>query len=133
MSRDDMGLTFFTDDDPEKGKAKPSVFGAVNQDDMIARIDSTSEDDLSSAFFGDSIQDVEDAAVRMFDIGVRTMTEESDQSSGAAFGSSATPASRVPSFRAAPERPVVRGAGALAGDPAARAAFILGGPLALAS
>jgi hypothetical protein len=113
----------------------PSVFGTVNQDDMIARIDSTAEDDLSSAFFGDSIQEVEDAAVRMFDIGIRTITDDPARPSSAAFGTPPPPASsgraaRVPS---AVEQPVAASVDGPFEDPRTRAAFILGGPDALRS
>jgi hypothetical protein len=108
------------------------VFGTVDQNDMIARIDSTAEDDLSSAFFGDSIQEVEDAAVRMFDIGIRTITDDPARSSSASFGTppaaAAVGAPRVP---VSTEQPVAAGADGHFEDPAVRAAFILGGPDAI--
>jgi hypothetical protein len=107
-----------------------SVFGTVDQNDMIARIDSTAEDDLSSAFFGDSIQEVEDAAVRMFDIGIRTITDDPTRPSPASFGTPPAPsatagAPRVPSST---EQPVSSGTDGHFEDPAVRSAFILGGP-----
>jgi hypothetical protein len=117
-----------TGDDGIQPPEKPSVFGAPDQADIIARIDATNEDDLSSSFFDNSIQDVEDAAVRMFDIGIRTITD--DPASPAGFGTPAagSAAARVPS---ATQQPVAAGADGRFDDPAVRAAFILGGPAAL--
>jgi hypothetical protein len=110
-----------------------SVFGTVDQNDMIARIDSTAEDDLSSAFFGDSIQEVEDAAVRMFDIGIRTITDDPARSSSASFGTPPAAAAAVgaPRVPVSTEQPVAAGADGHFEDPAVRAAFILGGPDAI--
>lgn len=107
---------------------KPSVFGTRDQDEMIARIDSTTDDDLSSAFFDSSIQDAENAAVRMFDIGIRTITDDPSAAPPISFG---TPAP-APGARTAAPSPVAEGADGRFSDPAVRAAFILGGPAALA-
>jgi hypothetical protein len=115
----------------EPAPAKPSVFGKVDQDDMISRIDSTAEDDLSSAFFGDSIQEVEDAAVRMFDIGIRTITDDPSQVTTAAFGTQPAPAGAAARVPSAVEQPVAKGADGRFADPTVRAAFILGGPSGL--
>jgi hypothetical protein len=74
MTKDEIGIHFFTgDEEPLKGN-RPSVFSAVNQDEMISRIDKVDDDDLASTFFDDSMQDVEDAAANMFDIGIKTLT-----------------------------------------------------------
>lgn len=119
-------------DDP--APRQPSVFGTVNQDDMIARIDSTSEDDLSSDFFGDSIQEVEDAAVRMFDIGIRTITDDPARTTPAAFGTPPAPPLAAGATRAvggAEQPSAAHAADGQFEDPAVRAAFILGGPGAL--
>ena len=118
-------------DDP--APRQPSVFGTVNQDDMIARIDSTSEDDLSSDFFGDSIQEVEDAAVRMFDIGIRTITDDPARTTSAAFGTPPAPPLAAGATRAAAstEHSATHAVDGQFEDPAVRAAFILGGPGAL--
>ncbi len=118
-------------DDP--APRPPSVFGIVNQDDMIARIDSTAEDDLSSDFFGDSIQEVEDAAVRMFDIGIRTITDDPAKTTSAAFGTPPAPPMAAGATRAAvaTDQAPTHGADGQFDDPAVRAAFILGGPGAL--
>jgi len=105
-----------------------TVFGAPDQDDMIARIDAVQEDDLSSSFFDSSLQDVENAAVRMFDVGVRTLIDDSAPT--AAFGAPA--AAGGPSARpTAADQPVAPGAVGRFADPAVRSAFILGGPTAL--
>lgn len=110
----------------------PTVFGAPDQAEIIAKIDSVADDDLSSPFFDHSIQDVEDAAVRMFDVGVRTLTD--DNAPLAAFGlqsgqsdaaRGSTPAAPQPSTQVAP------GLESRFEDPGARRAFILGGPTAL--
>ena len=118
-------------DDP--APRPPSVFGTVNQDDMIARIDSTSEDDLSSDFFGDSIQEVEDAAVRMFDIGIRTITDDPAKTTPAAFGTppAAPPAAGATRAAVSTEHAATHAVDGQFEDPAVRAAFILGGPGAL--
>lgn len=111
---------------------QPTVFGAQDQSDMIARIDATDEDDLGSSFFDSSLQDAENAAVRMFDIGIKTITDDPAQRPSPAFGAAATPppssAQRPPT---ASQQQVVQGADGRFDDPAARAAFILGGPAAL--
>ena len=109
---------------PQPPEPAPSVFGTRSQDEMIARIDATAEDDLGSSFFDSSLQDAENAAVRMFDIGIRTITDE--PGAPAAFGTPA-PASAP----AVARQPVAEGADGRFADPATRSAFILGGPAAL--
>lgn len=105
-----------------------TVFGAPDQADMIARIDAVQEDDLSSSFFDSSLQDVENAAVRMFDVGVRTLID--DTAPTAAFGAPASPGG-VASRPSAAEQPVAPGAVGRFEDASVRSAFILGGPQAL--
>lgn len=105
-----------------------TVFGAPDQDDMIARIDAVQDDDLSSSFFDSSLQDVENAAVRMFDVGVRTLID--DTAPTAAFGAPAT-AGAAAARPSAADQPVAPGAVGRFADPAVRSAFILGGPEAL--
>ena len=114
-----------TDADAPQPPEAPSVFGTKSQDEMIARIDATSEDDLGSSFFDSSIQDAENAAVRMFDIGIRTITDEPG-TPAAAFG---TPAPT--SAPTVARQPVAEGAEGRFADPSARAAFILSGPAGL--
>lgn len=109
-----------------EGGEKPSVFGAPSQEEMIARIDATAEDDLSSAFFDSSIQDAENAAVRMFDVGIKTITEDPSAAPSTTFGAPAASAASPTAVAAAPD-----GAAGTLDDPAVRAAFILGGPAAL--
>ena len=110
----------------------PSVFGTRDQDEMIARIGSTAEDDLSSSFFDNSIQDVEDAAVRMFDVGIKTITED-PVSARAAFSATGAAAGGTPAMspRGGVPGPVAAGADGRFADPAVRADFILGGPAAI--
>jgi hypothetical protein len=115
-----------------RSPARPTVFGAPNQEEMIARIDSTTEDDLASPFFRNSLQDVEAAAVRMFDIGIRTLTDDPGQSPHHAFGTRA-PDGAGTSSPSAVGQPVAEGTGSRFDDPAVRAAFILGGPDAMLS
>ena len=103
---------------------KPSVFGAPSQDEMIARIDATAEDDLSSSFFDSSLQDAENAAVRMFDVGIKTITEDPSAAPAAVFGAQVAGTT-------ADAGEVTSGAGGSLDDAASRAAFILGGPAAL--
>ena len=107
-----------------------TVFGAPDQDDMIARIDAVQDDDLSSSFFDSSLQDVENAAVRMFDVGVRTLID--DTAPAAAFGAPAT-AGGAATRPSAADQPVAPGAVGRFADPAVRSAFILGGPQALSN
>lgn len=113
--------------------ARASVFAVRNQAQVIAQIDSVSEDDLSSTFFGDSIADVEGAATRMFDVGIRTLAHDappqahSGAFAGAPTGSSGTTAAGSPAARTSdPTTP-----GELQDDPLARRSFVLGGPAAL--
>ena len=105
-----------------------TVFGAPDQDEMIARIDAVEDDDLASSFFDSSLQDVENAAVRMFDVGVRTLID--DTAPTAAFGAPAH-GGTGPSVPSATDSPVAPGADGRVADPSVRAAFILGGPQAL--
>jgi hypothetical protein len=114
----------------ERTPAEPgTVFGAPDQADMIARIDAVEDDDLSSSFFDSSLQDVENAAVRVFDVGVRTLIDDSTPT--AAFGSPPPAASTPPTAPSAADQPVAPGADGRFDDPMVRAAFILGGPAAL--
>jgi hypothetical protein len=114
---------------------QPSVFATRDQDEMLNRIGDTADDDLGSSFFDNSIQDVEDAAVRMFDIGIKTITEDPAAVRAAfAVGASASGATPVPGAAAsAATSPIEPGADGRFSDPAVRAAFILGGPAALRS
>ena len=113
--------------------ARASVFAVRNQDQVIAQIDSVSEDDLSSTFFGDSIAEVEGAATRMFDVGIRTLAHDAPpQAHSGAFageptGSSGTTAAGSPAART----PDPTTSGELQDDPQARRSFVLGGPAAL--
>lgn len=119
---------------PEQPKprddAHASVFAVRDQDQVIAQIDSVSEDDLSSTFFGDSIAEVEGAATRMFDVGIRTLTHDappeahSGAFAGESTGSPGTTAAGSPATRASEPTTSAR----LQGDSQARRAFILGGP-----
>jgi hypothetical protein len=110
--------------------AKPSVFGVQDQGEIISRIDSIEDDDLTSSFFGDSIADVEEAATRMFDVGIRTITDEPAPTSQAFGVAAAAPAAAEPaSGQGRP--PSVAVSGSLEDDEAARAAFVLGGPTAV--
>jgi hypothetical protein len=117
-------------DDQPAAAGKPSVFGVQNQDELISRIDATEDDDLGSSFFGDSIADVEEAATRMFDVGIRTLTDEPAPQSQA-FGVAAAAASGAgPAADQGRPSPVTV-TGPLEADETARAAFILGGPAAV--
>ena len=129
MTGDDIGLSFFTQHGPIAPSGKPSAFGPVDQEALIARIDSVDDDDLSSTFFGDSILDVENAATRSFDIGIRTLgtTNPPPRPAAEPLTTAGIDASPAPA-RDPVEVPV---AGNLSDDAAARSAFILGGPAGL--
>ena len=113
--------------------AHASVFAVRDQEQVIAQIDSVSEDDLSSTFFGDSIADVEGAATRMFDVGIRTLTHDappeahSGAFAGEPTGSPGTTAAGSPAASASEPTTAAR----LKDDSQARRAFILGGPSSL--
>lgn len=115
---------------PENEKDRPAtVFGVQDQDQMVAKIDAVADDDLSSTFFVDSIAEVEGAATRVFDIGIRTITTDEAPAVAGAFASAphdsgtSAPAARPTEPTTSPR---------LQDDEAARRAFILGGPAALA-
>jgi hypothetical protein len=108
-----------------------SVFATRDQDEMLNRIGDTADDDLGSSFFDNSIQDVEDAAVRMFDIGIKTITEDPAAVRAAFAVGASAPGSASSAGSAAAAAPVEPGADGRFSDPAVRAAFILGGPAAL--
>lgn len=119
--------------DQKAGDAHGSVFAVRDQSEVIAQIDSVSEDDLSSSFFGDTIAEVEGAATRMFDVGIRTLTQDAPPSAhSGAFAEAPT----APPGTNAAGSPAARGpqqarSARLQEDPPARRAFILGGPEAL--
>jgi hypothetical protein len=133
VTGDEIGLHFYTDDEAPQPKGAPaSVFSGVDQNAMIARIDAVDDDDLGSTFFADSMQDVEDAAANIFDIGIKTLTvDPRSEPTGRAFGSTApavasdTASSNAPASADPASRPPQQ-----AGD--FRRAFILGGPAAAA-
>jgi hypothetical protein len=128
---------------PEERKARDesqadSVFAVRDQDQVIAEIDSVSEDDLGSTFFGDSIDDVEGAATRMFDVGIRTLAHNappgahSGAFAGESTGSSGTTAAGSPAASPSGGRGrLVTVVARLEGNPDGQRAFILGGPVAL--
>ena len=123
-----------TPDQPSsRDDAHASVFAVRDQEQVIAQIDSVSEDDLSSTFFGDSIADVEGAATRMFDVGIRTLAHDappgahSGAFAGEPTGSPGTTAAGSPAARASEPTTSAE----LQDDPQARRSFILGGPSAL--
>jgi thiamine pyrophosphate-dependent acetolactate synthase large subunit-like protein len=123
VTADEIGLHFFTADEKGNQPASASVFGPVDQEEIIARIDDVEDDDLDSPFFADSMKEVEDAATRSFDVGIRTLTD--DPAGGrAAFGSSAGIGSHV----AEPGAHAPISAEQLKQDDRARRDFILGGP-----
>jgi hypothetical protein len=124
---------------PEERKARDdaqadSVFAVRDQDQVIAQIDTVSEDDLSSTFFGDSIDEVEDAATRMFDVGIRTLAHDtppgarSGAFAGEPTGSPGTTAAGSPAATPARLGTLIA---RLEGNPEAQRAFILGGPVAV--
>ena len=87
-------------------------------------IDDVDDDDLDSSFFSDSMKDVEDAATRVFDVGIRTLTDEPrPPQASTTFG--AGPA--APARPAGAQDPAVS-AESLQNNEQARRSFILGGP-----
>lgn len=112
---------------------RPSVFGYVDQDEVIKRIDDVDDDDLTSCFFGDSILDVEIAATEIFGIGVRDEAEGGGQSAPHPFAATRTATPATPAPVPAPALPASTAPAptALAQDAQARQAFILGGPSAM--
>ena len=113
--------------------AHASVFAVRNQAQVIAQIDSVSEDDLSSTFFGDSIADVEGAATRMFDVGIRTLAHDAPpQAHSGAFAGEPSGSPGMTTARSQGARSSAPMTSAqLRDDPQARRTFILGGPVAL--
>ena len=123
MTEDEIGLHFFTADQKAKQPASASVFGPVDQNEIIARIEAVEDDDLDSSFFADSMKEVEDAATRSFDVGIRTLTDgPASRAPRPAFGTSADGSSAAPG----PHAPI--SSDQLKQDDQARRAFILGGP-----
>ena len=124
MTPDDIGLSFFTADQQSKDPGSTSVFGAVDQERMIAHIDDVEDDDLDSSFFSDSMKDVEDAATRVFDVGIRTLTDEPrTPQASTTFGAAQT----APVRPAGAQNPAVSDE-SLENNEQARRSFILGGP-----
>jgi len=133
VTGDDIGLSFFTQHAPLAPSGKPSAFGPVDQDRVIARIDAVDEDDLTSSFFGDSLLDVENAATRSFDIGIRMLgTDQHRQAPAEAAPALPLTTAGIDASPAPAADPVeVPVAGRRMDDAVARSAFILGGPGAL--
>ncbi|MEI6362931.1 MAG: hypothetical protein WCP95_12445 [Actinomycetes bacterium] len=124
MSEDEIGLHFFTSDQKNKQPASGSVFGPVDQAEIIARIDSIEDDDLDSSFFADSMKDVEDAATRSFDVGIRTLTDNPPAGGGRPTFGAGTGATG--DADTGPHAPI--SGDQLKQDDQARRSFILGGP-----
>jgi hypothetical protein len=133
MSQDEIGLQYFTADQRPGGTPAPSVFGKVDQAEMISRIDSVEEDDLHSTFFGDSMEDVEDAATRLFDVGIRTITHESRPVDAPAFGTSSVAAATTSASASGVAPSAAPSGDDLENDERVRRAFILGGPAGLST
>lgn len=136
MNGDDAGRGTFAEE-PRTDAPKQSVFAAVDQKVIIDHLDDVKDDDLSSSFFSHSIQDVEDAAANVFDIGIKTLTADprpADEGRPFASASSApfappTQAAVPPPDLAAPT-PQTAAQAAAGLEEARRRAFILGGPAA---
>lgn len=115
--------------EPDDDEPTSSVFGSVDQSAIIAKLDANDDDDLGSTFFADSIQDVEDAAANVFDIGIRTLTvDPREAAASGTFGTAAPPAPAVPQAHGAASAGRTQDS---EGD-RVKAAFILGGPEAAA-
>jgi len=110
-----------------------SVFGYVDQDEVIKRIDVVKDDDLASRFFGDSLQEIEIAATDIFDIGVRDEAETDAHSATHPFAVPTAAAPAIPPPAPAPPQPASTAPAPtlLDQDAMARQAFILGGPSAM--
>lgn len=133
--------------------ARPStVFGAPDQEEMVARLDAVADDDLDSDFFAADVAHAEDAGSRLFDVGIRTLANEGEavgtgpsaSTAGTPFvgGGSAGALDTEADSRTAPVTPsgqrtdegTVEGYDAEMidfSDPDVRAAFVLGGPAAV--
>ncbi len=136
MNGADAGRGTFAEE-PRSDAPKPSVFAAVDQKMIIDHLDDVQDDDLSSSFFSHSIQDVEDAAANVFDIGIKTLTADPRPADeGRPFGAASVAPFAPPTQAAVPPPDVVpptpqTAAQAAAGlEEARRRAFILGGPAA---
>lgn len=91
---------------------RPSVFGEVDQDAMIARIEASTADEESSHFLRPLLDSAHQDSDRSFDSGVRVL------------GGDTPPVAAPPGV---PEAPVLI-RGELAADPRAVRAFIISGP-----
>ena len=120
---------------PEASSVEPgkpgstTVFGYVDQQVMVSRIDTVDDDDLASSFFGDSIQDVAQAATKMFDVGVRDDGVHGEEAAPSSFGVPVGPKHAADESSNAPAAAV--DGEATRREDAARHAFILGGPAAM--
>lgn len=111
-----------------------SVFSAPDQREMIARLDAVDDDDLESSFFSTSVQEAEDAAVRMFDVGIRTWGDEDGAGVISPFpGLAQAPPAPAPALETSTAMGLVGSPvrGLTFDEPSVRAAFILGGPAAV--
>lgn len=101
-------------------QARASVFGQVDQESVISRLDQASEDEAETTFFDAALRRAHPDAERVFRTGVQVM---------GGMAPAATPGSEVatePGIGGS-LRPVAY-VGAIADDPRARRAFILHGP-----
>lgn len=120
----------------DDGSAR-SVFRTPDQQEMIARLDAVEDDDVETDFFSTSAQEAEDAAVRMFDLGIRTLGSEQEAGSASSFPSRVSadsPAAADLLVEDDQQAPVQQVFGERSFDDAnTRRDFILGGPAALGS
>ncbi len=100
-----------------------SVFGQVDQDAMIARLEQAAADEAETTFFDRALEQADPSAAAVFAAGVEAL----GGLAAPAVGASVRPTVAVPR---APDEPV-RLSGPLADDPRAARAFILFGPRAV--
>lgn len=125
-------LPYQSEEESGGDKRPTSVFASVDQTTIIAKLDANDDDDLGSNFFADSMQDVENAAANVFDIGIRTLSiDPREDSAATAFGAVGQPAAPAAPRSAAPTSAAADQA-KQAAELKAKQAFVLGGPQAAA-
>lgn len=73
MSADDRGLDVFLNDETSTGPVHESVFRAVDQRNMLERLDAMEDEELSDGYFDSEFTSAQRASTSSLALGIRTL------------------------------------------------------------